>query len=440
MAERLVNVDRDTPMLLPVDLRQWVPEDDLVHFVIEAVDSMHLPSMGINRRGTGSEQYPPRMMLALLIYCYANGIFSSRRIERATYRDIGVRYLSGDTHPDHDTICSFRRENAAVVREAFVEVLRLASEMNLLKVGVVSVDGTHIRANASKHKNVRYDRAGELERQLREDVEELLRQAENQDRQDEVDGQKLPEEIARRERLREKMLQARRRLERRAEADRDSEDRQEGGPKGGGTGSARKPEAHKQINLTDSDSCLMRKSKYSSYQQVYNAQAVVDADGSQLVLGTDVVQTPSDANQLEPALASVPETIGAVETVLADGGYVNAEACERIEKRGIEAYVAISDEEQNIRRYDYRPPKERKPKTVKKPQLVKMREKLQTEDGRRIYAKRAQTVEPVFGIIKAPMGFRQFLLRGLEKVRIEWDLVCLAYNMKRLYSLQAVKS
>ena len=435
MADRLVNVDRDTPMLLPVDLRQWVPEDDLVHFVIEAVDSMHLPSMGINRRGTGSEQYPPRMMLALLIYCYANGIFSSRRIERATYRDIGVRYLSGDTHPDHDTICSFRRENAAVVKEAFVEVLRLASEMKLLKVGVVSVDGTHIRANASKHKNVRYDRAGQLERQLREDVEELLQQAESQDRQDEVDGQKLPEEIARRERLREKMLEARRRLEQRAEAERD-----EGGPKGGGAGSAREPEARKQINLTDADSALMRKSRRSSYQQVYNAQAVVDADGSQLVLGTDVLQTPSDANELETAIATVPETIGTVDTILADGGYVNAEAFERIEKQGIEAYVAISDEEQNIRRYDYRPPKERKPKTVKKPQLVKMREKLQTEEGRKIYAKRAKTVEPVFGIIKAPMGFRQFLLRGLDKVRIEWDLVCLAYNMKRLYSLQAVKS
>jgi len=440
MAERLVNVDRDTPMLLPVDLRQWVPEDDLVHFVIEAVDSMHLPSMGINRRGTGSEQYPPRMMLALLIYCYANGIFSSRRIERATYRDVGVRYLSGDTHPDHDTICSFRRQNAAVVQEAFVEVLRLASEMKLLKVGVVSVDGTQIRANASKHKNVRYDRAGQLEKQLREDVEQLLRQAENQDRQDEVDGQKLPEEIARRERLREKMLEARQRLEQRAKAEGDVKDREEGGPKGGGRGSTKEPEARKQINLTDADSQLMRKSRRSSYQQVYNAQAVVDADGSQLVLGTDVLQTPSDANELETAIAKVPEKIGAVKKVLADGGYVNAEVIERIEKRGIEAYVAISDEEQNVRRYDYRPPKERKHKTVKKPQLVKMREKLRTEEGRKIYAKRAKTVEPVFGIIKAPMGFRQFLLRGVEKVRIEWDLVCLAYNMKRLYNLQAAKS
>ena len=444
MAERLVNVDRDTPMLLPVDLRQWVPEDDLVHFVIAAVDSMHLPSMGINRRGTGSEQYPPRMMLALLIYCYANGIFSSRRIERATYRDVGVRYLTGDTHPDHDTICTFRRQNAAVVKEAFVEVLRLASEMKLLKVGVVSVDGTHIRANASKHKNVRYDRAGQLERQLREDVEELLRQAESQDCQDEVDGQKLPEEIARRERLREKMLEARRRLEQRAETEvadgQSSEDREERGPQGGGKGSVKEPEARKQINLTDADSALMRKSKYSSYRQVYNAQAVVDADGSQLVLGTDVLQTPSDANELERAIAEVPEKIGTVKTVLADGGYVNAAVLERIEKRGIEAYVAISDEEQNVRRYDYRPPRERKPKTVKDPRLVKMREKLQTEDGRKIYAKRARTVEPVFGIIKAPMGFRQFLLRGLDKVRIEWDLVCLAYNMKRLYNLQAAKS
>jgi len=444
MAERLVNVDRDTPMLLPVDLRQWVPEDDLVHFVIAAVDSMQLPSMGINRRGTGSEQYPPRMMLALLIYCYANGIFASRRIERATYRDVGVRYLSGDTHPDHDTICTFRRQNAAVVKEAFVEVLRLASEMKLLKVGVVSVDGTHIRANASKHKNVRYDRAGQLERQLREDVEELLGQAESQDRQDEVDGQKLPEEIARRERLREKMLEARRRLEQRAEneaeEDQASEDKDEKEPNGGGRRGKTEPEAHKQINLTDADSALMRKSRRSGYEQAYNAQAVVDADGSQLVLGTDVLQTPSDANELERAIAEVPEKIGPVEKVLADGGYVKAEALERIEKRGIEAYVAISDEEQNVRRYDYRPPRERKPKTVKDPRLVKMREKLQTEDGRKIYAKRARTVEPVFGIIKAPMGFRQFLLRGLDKVRIEWDLVCLAYNMKRLYNLQAVKS
>lgn len=441
MAERLVNVDRDTPMLLPVDLREWVPGEDLVHFVIEAVDSMQLPSMAVNRRGTGSEQYPPRMMLALLVYCYCMGVFSSRRIERATYRDIAVRYLTGDTHPDHDTICAFRRQNGLVVKEGFVEVLRLASEMKLLKVGTVSVDGTHIRANASKHKSVRYDRAGELEQQLRADVEELLQKAEQQDRQDEVDGQSLPEEIVRRERLREKMLEARRRLEERAAAEATArvEEPTKGGQQDKPKGSEelkKTPRDEQQINLTDPDSQLMRKSKRDSYQQAYNAQAVVDADGSQLVLATDVLQTPSDANQLEPAIAAVAESIGKVEAVLADGGYVNAKAIERVEEQGVEAYVAISDEEQNVRRYDYRPPREGKRKVVKDPRLIAMREKLRTEEGGRIYAKRAQTVEPVFGIIKAPLGFRQFLLRGLGKVRIEWDLVCLAYNMKRLYNLK----
>ena len=160
-----------------------MPQDDLVHFVITAVETLRLPSMNVNVRGSGSKQYPPVMMLTLLIYCYAMGIFSSRRIERATYRDLAVRYLTGDTHPDHDTICAFRRENGDVVREAFVEVLRLASELKLVKFGTVAVDGTHIKANRSKHKSVRYDRAGELERQLRADVEELLAKAEAGDRE-----------------------------------------------------------------------------------------------------------------------------------------------------------------------------------------------------------------------------------------------------------------
>jgi len=439
MAERLVNVDRETPMLLPVDMRQWVPEDDLVHFVIEAVESMRLPAIEINRRGTGSEQYPPRMMLALLVYCYANGVFSSRRIERASYRDVAVRYLSGDTHPDHDTICAFRRQNAQVVKQALLEVLRLAREMKLLKVGTVSVDGTHIRANASKHKSLRYDRAGQLERQLSQDVEELLRQAEQQDREDGVDGQRLPEEIARRERLREKMREARQRLEERARAEacKRQPPQGENGPGSGASSGQGEvlPKDSQQINLTDADSALMRKSKRHGYEQAYNAQAVVDADGSQLVLATDVLTTPSDANQLEPAVQRVEQTLGSVQRVLADGGYVNADAIQRVQQRGVEPYVAISDEEQNVRRYDYRPPREGKLKKVKDPRLMAMREKLRSEEGRKIYAKRAHTVEPVFGIIKAALGFRQFLLRGLPKVRLEWDLVCLAYNMRRLHSL-----
>jgi transposase len=438
MAERLVNVDRDTPMLLPVDMRDWVPENDLVHFVISAVETMELGSVRVNNRGSGSKQYPPAMLLALMIYCYADGLFSSRRIERATYRDIAVRYLTGNTHPDHDTICTFRRENGALVREAFAQVLRLARQMGLLKVGTVSVDGTHIKANASKHKSVRYDRAGELEQQLRVDIAKLLEQADASDREDRPDDQELPQEIARRERLREKMLEARRQLEERAREQAatkaEGEDGDDDEPKSRAESGGSVPKDSQQINLTDPESALMRKSRRDSYEQAYNAQAVVDADGSQMVLATDVIRTPSDANQLEPALESVPEYAGSVQRMLADGGYVNAEAIDRVQQK-VDLYVAIASEDNNYRRYDYRPPKKRPPKKVVDPRLIAMREKLATEEGKRIYGRRASSVEPVFGIIKSAMGLRQFLLRGIAKVRIEWDLACLAYNVRRLWSL-----
>jgi transposase len=438
MAERFVNVDRDTPMLLPVDLRRWVPENDLVHFVVNAVEAMNLSGFVVNRRGSGSDQFPPHMMLGLVIYCYANGVFGSRRIERATYRDVAVRYLTGDTHPDHDTICKFRRENRAAVREAFVEVLGLAKQMGLLKVGMVSLDGTHIKANASKYKSVRYDRAGELEEQLRHDIEELLQRAEDSDVGEAAseDGQQLPPEIARREALLEKMRWAREELQRRArEKEAPKKQGKPEGPQGGGESTEGEPPDSQQINLTDPDSALMRKSHHDSYQQAYNAQAVVDAEGSQLVLATDVISTPSDANQLEPALDKVVESVGPVRGILADAGYVNAQAIEKVAQK-VELYVAIAAEDNNYRRYDFRPPKEKATKKVTDARLVAMREKLHSHEGKRIYGRRAATVEPVFGIIKAVMGFRQFLLRGLVKVRGEWELVCLAYNMKRLWSLK----
>ena len=439
MAVRLVNVDRQTPMLLPVDLKDWVPEDDLVHFVISAIETMKLPAMRVNRRGSGSKQYPPTMMLTLLVYCYSMGIFSSRRIQRATYRDLGVRYLTGNTHPDHDTICAFRRDNGQLVKEAMVEVLRLAREMKLLKIGTVAVDGTHIKANASKHKSVRYDRAGELEQQLRLDVEELLAKAEASDCEGGGDDEGLPEEIARRERLRERMLEARQRLEQRAQeqaAELDRARQKSGKGPQSPPNSKPMPKDSDQINLTDPQSALMRKSRSEGYQQAYNAQAVVDAEGSQLILGTDVVRTPSDANQLKPALECVPEGVGEVQRALADAGYGNAEVIEELEEQ-VDLYVAVTAEDNSYRRYDYRPPKKGSRKRVTDPRLLGMREKVTSEAGRRIYAKRASSVEPVFGTIKATLGLRQFLLRGLEKVRIEWDLAALAYNMKRLWSLKA---
>jgi len=441
VAERLVNVDRESPLLLPVDLRDWVPGDDLVHFVVNAVETMSLTALSVNRRGTGDAQYPPRMMLALLIYCYASGIFGSRRIERATYRDLAVRYLTGDTHPDHDTICAFRRANGQVITEAFVEVLKLAREMKLLRIGTVSVDGTHIKANASKHKSIRYDRAGELEQKLRKDIAELMQKAERSDNEPTADEQSLPEEIAHRERLLERMREARRQLEERARGKNsggsDSTGDAGGTAAGGSSGEWAEgtPEPSRQINLTDPDSALMRKSHHDSYEQAYNAQAVVDADGSQLVVATDVLQTPADSNQLRAAVHGVAAAVGTVQRVLADGGYLNVAEFDALAKEHVEVYVAIAGEDPNARRYDYRPARERPRKQLSDPRLVAMREKVASAEGKRIYAQRARTVEPAFGIIKAAMGFRQFLLRGVQKVKLEWGLVCLAYDCKRLWRL-----
>jgi len=453
MATRFVNIDRNTPMLLPPDLRDWVPQGDMVHFVIEAVEGMRLNTLKVNRRGSGSEQYPPKMMLGLLIYSYANGIFSSRRIERATYRDVGVRYLTGDTHPDHDTICTFRRENFDAVAEAFLQVLQLAREIGVLKVGTVSIDGTHIRANASKDKNVRYDRAGELELKLQSDIQELLQKAEQTDRGEDDDGQSLPDEIARREKLLQKMQRARKQLERRAkqraearQAEYEEKVHRRQQRKGRAKGKIPKPpkdipEDHEQINLTDAEARLMRKSKRSSYEQAYNSQATVDADGSQMILGGHVSTCASDSNELIAAVEDVPEEIGDISAVLADGGYVNGDAWESLEqdREEMELYVAVSrDQNHSQRNYDYRPNSvtDKPAKVIKDQRLLDMREKLRTDAGRRLYAKRKQTVEPVFGIIKHVMGFRQFLLRGLEKVGGEWELVRLAYNVKRLWVLK----
>lgn len=452
--EKYINVDRNTPMLLPADLREWIAEDDMVHFVIGAIEDMRIERFKVNHRGTGSAQYPPRMMLALLIYCYANGIFGSRRIERATYRDIAVRYLTGNTHPDHDTIAKFRRENFEAMAECFIRVLELAREMKILRVGTVSVDGTKVKANASKHKNVGYERAGQLLEQLDSEVRDLLKKAEEADGREEGTEQGLPEELSRREKLKSKLQEAREGLEKRAKARAQSE-REEyerkcmkrEDRKGRSKGKRirppeEEPRPDEQINLVDADSRLMRRSKREGYEQTYNGQAVVDAEGSQLVLAARVTQCASDSNELVADLAMVPESAGKVTVVLADSGYANGAEVEQLEhNRGseekIEVYMAVGAE--GRRKYDYRPErKEGDSKNICAPWKVRMKEKIESEIGRTLYSKRKQTVEPVFGVIKAAMGFRQFLLRGIEKVRGEWQLVTLAYNFKRLVNLKMV--
>lgn len=452
MAHRFKNTDRNTPLLLPPDLRDWIAEDDLVHFVIQAVERLPLATFAVNHKGCGDEQYPPHTMLALLIYCYANGLFSSRRIERATYRDVAVRYLTADTHPDHDTICAFRRNNLQAIAVSFVDVLELARELKLLSLGSVSLDGTQIKASASKDKNVTHERAQQLRTQLRQDVNELLQQAERADQKDEA-PQRLPQAIARREKLLQKMDAACAQLEARAQARAAAEradyerkvaarDAREGSAQGPQPKAPKDtPEPDEQINLTDPEARLMRKSKREGYTQSYNCQAVVDAEGSQLIVGQRVSDCARDAGQLEPDLASIPETLGAPATALADCGYADKEVFQRLkEKRPeLDLYVSVHREDAHAqRRYDYRPVEQIKPpRPMVDPVLLAMADKLKTPEGKATYRRRACTVEPVFGIIKAVLGFRQFLLRGMRKVGGEWNLVCLAYNLKRLHRLGA---
>ena len=449
---KFMEAHRDQPFLLPPDLRDWVPEDDLAHFVLEAVERVPMESFVVNERGTGSAQYPPRLMLALVVYSYANGIFGSRRIERATYRDIGVRYVSANLHPDHDTICSFRRKNLEAIASAFEQVLLIARELKLLRVGMVSVDGTKVDANASKRNSLRYDRATDLREQLQTEIAALMEEAERADDEDADAGQSLPDELKRRKRLKAKLDEASATLERRArrqaarervEYARKLAEREKRPPNRRGRAPKpplAAPKAKQQINLVDKDSGLMKKSKSSEYRQAYNAQAVVDADGSQLVLGARVSGCANDKHELVADVDSVPKTAGTVERALADSGFATGSEVKTLEDRGIDVLVSTRKEDRR-RQHDFRPETPEKPeKPRKKPKaewVLKMQEKLAQDSNRERYSLRKQTVEPVFGIVKHVLGFRQFHLRGLTKVDGEWKLVMLAYNCKRLHNLLA---
>lgn len=447
-----VPFDRDQPFLLPPDMKDWLPADDLVHFIVAAVDRVRLGAFGTNPQAGGKPQYHPRVMLALLIYNYANGVFSSRRIERATWRDIASRYIAANTHPDHDTIAAFRRQNRPAFEAAFAEVLLLARESGLLRLGTVSIDGTKIDANASKIRSVRYDRATELRDKLAADIAELSAKAEAADAEDSDaqagPGPALPAELARREVMKEKLDAACARLEAAARAQADAQRPQYETKKAaceakkGRRGRPPKPPDEapppdRQSNLTDPDSQLMRKSKAHEYRQAYNAQAVVCAEGSQLILATNMATTPSDQPTFAATILGMENTTGLPGTVLADAGFASREAVAELERRGIEPLVAIA-KTQPHRPYDFRPPPEAKPeRRILEPWRLAMKAKLETEYGKAQYKKRKQTVEPVFGIIKSAIGFTRFHLRGVQKVTTEWKLIALAYNCRRLHVLRA---
>ena len=442
-----VPFNREQAFLLPPDLKSWLAEDDLAHFVIAAVERVPLGAFRVAERPGGKSQYHPRLMLALLIYSYANGIFSSRRIERATRRDIAVRFVAANLHPDHDTIAVFRRLNKAAFEAAFLQVLLLARESGLLRLGTVSIDGTKIDANASKIRSVRYDRAKQLRAKLAADIAALTAQAEAADATDH-DPQALPAELARREALKAKLDAACDRLEAEAraeaaaarpayEAKKAAYDASKGRRGRPPKPPDDDPPPERQSNLTDPDSALMRRSDAHEYRQAYNAQAVVCAEGAQLILATNLVATTADAPSFAATILGMEATIGLPKTVLADTGFASADAVAALKARAIEPLVAIG-RTQPHRPYDFRPPPSHKtPRQIKEPWRLTMKAKLETEDAKTLYKRRKQTVEPVFGIIKSAMGFLRFHLRGLQNVATEWTLTALAYNRRRFARLQA---
>ena len=452
MATRFVNIDHDSPLLLPPDLRDWMPAGHMVHFIMDAVDALDLSEARVNGRGTGSAQYPPSMMLGLLIYCYATGTFSSRRIETLTSENVAVRLLCADTHPDHDTICKFRRENGALLSSAFHQVLELAASARVLQVGdiTVAVDGTKLLANASKHSAMSHSHLEEQMVLAEEQIAELLVKAEDADSTPLQDGLSVPEEIKRREDRIAKLKEAKKVMEERARerfkeetaeheekiAQREAKEKSTGRKAGGKEPKAPQegPRSKDQYNFTDPESRIMKDG--GSFEQCFNAQAAVEV-GTMLVVGGHVTNEPNDKQQLEPVVAAVSPVVGSVSGVLADSGYYSEEAVTTVEDggNGPRVYAAMKRHRhgrsvEQLEKCDDPPPP-----PLGAPVAEVMAHRLETKAGKDLYGLRKQTVEPVFGIIKEALGFRRFLMRGLEKVDLEWTLVTTSYNLKRLFNM-----
>lgn len=460
MPERFVNIDHDTPLLLPPDLRDWLPKDHLVHFIMDAVGQLDVSSAKVNVHGTGSAQYPPSMMMGLLVFCYATGSFSSRKIERLSYESVAVRYLCADTHPDHDSICTFRRVNKALFQGLFHQVLEMAACSQVLQVGdiTLSLDGTKIFANASKHSAVSHGHIVEQLKLLEEQIGELIAKAEDADSAPLQDGLSIPAEIERREDRIAKLKAAKAVIEERAK-ERIAKEKAEHESKlaaraaqAAATGKKPRGRAPKapseepapgdQMNFTDPESRIMPMSGSKDFEQCYNAQAAVEVQ-SRLIVGATVVQAPNDKEQLVPGIAAVSPVISSIANVLADSGYHSEAAVKQVEQdaagqpTGTTVYAATKriHHQRSVRDLEKRedPP----PPPPGASATERMAQRTSTAAGRALYKLRQQTVEPVFGIIKSAMGFRQFSMRGLEKAQLEWTLVSASYNLKRLFNLKA---
>jgi transposase len=450
MEPRFKNCDRDTLFLMPPSVDDWVAEDHLARFVVDIVSRLDLAPIKNAYAGRGSDAYPPNIMVALLFYAYATGVFSSRKIEQATYDSVAFRYIAVNTHPDHDTIASFRKRFFKDLNSLFTQILLIAHEMGVLKLGSVSLDGTKIKANASKHHALSWDYAQKLEKQLKGEIKELLDKAKQADKQDLPEGMNIPEELARRESRLEAIAAAKAQIEQRA-AERFAKEQKEHEEKIASRKAKEKetgkkpsgprpkppepgPRGKDQVNLTDSDSRIMPSSK-GGFEQAYNGQAAVDID-SMLIVENHITQQSNDKLELAPSvenLSRLPESLGTVDTLLADTGYFSSNNVKECESKDIVPYIAVERQRHNEPLEDRFTEPEALPAPAEP--VTEMKHRLKTIAGKAIYAKRKSTVEPVFGIIKAAMGFRHFLVRGLELVSGEWDLVCIAYNIKRLHAL-----
>ncbi|CAI10611.1 transposase (plasmid) [Aromatoleum aromaticum EbN1] len=444
-------IDRDTDFLLPPSVQDWLPEAHLARYVVDVVEQLDLSAMERAYAGRGSDAYHPATLLALLIYGYATGTFSSRKIERATYDSLAFRYIACNRHPDHDTLANFRKRFGGEFEAAFVQVLQVARENQLSRFGTVSLDGTKIHANASRHSALSYGHARTIEAQLKVEVQELMKLAAAADQSSLPDGVKLPDEIRRREDRLAAIAAAKAKIEARAAerfereqaehqaklAKRQAQEAKTGKKPGGKPPKPPQagPRADDQINLTDEESRIMPVSG-GGFEQSYNAQAVVDTE-SMLILATHVTQATNDKEQVAPMLAKVqsnPEGLNRPATWLADTGYYSEKNVTACVAAKIEPLIAVKRDEHHP---DWRERfSEPEPLAAGASAVETMKHKLKTRAGRAAYALRKQTVEPVFGIIKSVMGFRQFLLRGLDNVTNEWTLVCLAWNLKRMAVLR----
>jgi transposase/IS5 family transposase len=445
-------INRDTGFLLPPSVDEWLPQRHLARFVVEVIDGLDLSELVKAYRGSGSASYHPAMLLGLLVYGYATKVFSSRAIERATHDSVAFRFITGNDHPDHDTITAFRKRFLGQIEALFVEVLKLARTMGMLKLGTVALDGTKVHANASRHSALSYGHAKKIEKQLKKEVQQLLRLAEQADTANIPDGMSIPEELERRELRLAAIAEAKAKIEARAEErlERDQAEHQSkvaaraeqekqtgkkprGRPPEAPTGGAREKD---QVNLTDEDSRIMKVAG-GGFDQCYNAQAVV-ATGSMLVVATAVTQAANDKEQLMPMIEKIralPKELGRTQRILADSGYLSQTNVEQCAAAKIEPLIAMGRCRHHVswnQRFAAAP---KSPPESATP-MQKMAHRLKTPRGRKLYALRKQTPEPVFGIIKSVMGYRQCLLRGLENVRGEWNLVTMSWNIRRMFAMQ----